>query len=166
VSFSLRAMAPEDLDRVLQLAGESSEAPRWTRRDYEQILLATPPDLLGRFSVVALCGERLAGFAVASRVRQEPAAEMEGLVVDQAYRRRRIGSALLGGCMAWAAQVGASMLRLEVRASNAAAFSLYQKHGFSIAGVRRGYYSAPVEDALLLQAPLTPQPPERIQGPL
>jgi ribosomal-protein-alanine N-acetyltransferase len=41
-----------------------------------------------------------------------------------------------------------------VRSSNAAAIALYRRHGFSQAGIRRAYYSAPVEDALLLQAPL------------
>ena len=150
-------MGVEDIDRVLELAGESAEAPRWARRDYEQMLGGPAAALLIRFSVVASCGDCLAGFAVASWVWQESSAEVEGLVVQGEFRRRGIGSALLGACMAWAAQVGASMLRLEVRASNAAAFSLYQRHGFSIAGVRRGDYSAPVEDALLLQAPLAPK---------
>ena len=42
MSFQVRAMAAEDLDRVLVLAGESVEAPRWTRADYERILLAEP----------------------------------------------------------------------------------------------------------------------------
>jgi ribosomal-protein-alanine N-acetyltransferase len=41
-----------------------------------------------------------------------------------------------------------------VRASNAAALALYHRCGFSAAGVRRAYYSAPVDDALLLQVPL------------
>ena len=60
--------------------------------------------------------------------------------------------------MAWAPTPGPPPIRLEVRASNAAALALYQRHGFSAAGVRRAYYSAPVEDALLLQAPLFPRP--------
>ena len=70
-----------------------------------------------------------------------------------------IGAALIGSCMAWAAGVGASAIRLEVRASNVAALALYRRLGFSTAGVRRAYYSAPVEDALLLQAPLVSQSP-------
>jgi hypothetical protein len=39
--IDVRAMTMEDLDRVLAIAAESIEAPRWTRHDYEQILLAS-----------------------------------------------------------------------------------------------------------------------------
>jgi ribosomal-protein-alanine N-acetyltransferase len=56
--------------------------------------------------------------------------------------------------MAWAANAGASGVRLEVRASNAAAIALYRRNGFCQVGIRRAYYSAPVEDAVLMQAPL------------
>ena len=151
-------MAAQDLERVLVLAGKSIGGPHWTRRDYEQILLAAPEappnPYLTRCCLVAVKGNSLNGFAVASWLRQEAAAEVEGLVVDQDYRRRGIGSALIEACMAWAANAGALSIRLEVRASNAAALALYQRHGFSTVGSRRAYYSAPVEDAVLLQAPL------------
>jgi [ribosomal protein S18]-alanine N-acetyltransferase len=154
VSFSVRAMTAQDIDDVLVLAANSVEAPHWTRRDYEQILCPAPPATLTRYSVVALSGSCLTGFAVASWLPQETAAEIEGLVVVEKYRRQGIGSALIGACMAWAAKPGASSMRLEVRASNAAALAFYHRHGFSVAGRRRDYYAAPTEDALLLQAPL------------
>jgi [ribosomal protein S18]-alanine N-acetyltransferase len=154
MSFSIRAMAAQDFERVLMLAGKSIEAPHWTRRDYEQILLAAPEAPLIRCCLVAANGDSLTGFAVASWLRQETAAEVEGLMVGHDYRRRGIGSALIEACMAWAANAGALSIRLEVRASNAAALALYQRHGFSTVGSRRAYYSAPVEDAVLLQAPL------------
>jgi ribosomal-protein-alanine N-acetyltransferase len=96
----------------------------------------------------------VAGFAVASWLRQEATAEVEGLFVELNCRRQGVGSALVAACMAWAAKAGASTVRLEVRASNTAAHALYRRYGFSTAGVRRAYYSAPVEDALVLQAPL------------
>jgi ribosomal-protein-alanine N-acetyltransferase len=153
MSCLIRAMRLEDLDRVLAIAGESIEAPRWTRQDYEQTLLAAPEALV-RSCWIALSGTGAVGFAVASWLRQEPAAEVEGLVVERAFRRQGIGGALIAACMAWAANLGATTIRLEVRASNAAAIALYQRQGFSPAGVRRGYYSAPREDALLLDAPL------------
>jgi [ribosomal protein S18]-alanine N-acetyltransferase len=159
VSFTLRAMAAEDIDPLLMLAGDSVDAPQWTRRDYEQILLASPSGLLRRYGPVACSGDRLTGFAVASWLRHEAAAEVEGLMVERDHRRQGIGTALIGACMAWAAGTGASAIRLEVRASNVAALALYRRLGFSTAGVRRAYYSAPVEDALLLQAPLVPQSP-------
>jgi [ribosomal protein S18]-alanine N-acetyltransferase len=159
VSFTIRPMAAEDIDPLLLLAGESVDAPQWTRRDYQQILLAEPSGLLRRNGLVALSGARLTGFAAASWLRQETAAEVEGVMVDRGHRRQGIGAALIGACMAWAAGAGASTIRLEVRASNLAALALYRRLGFSAVGVRRAYYSAPLEDALLLQAPLVSQSP-------
>jgi [ribosomal protein S18]-alanine N-acetyltransferase len=153
VNFHTRVMGEQDLDRVLTLAGESLEAPRWTRHDYEQILLAPADAAVMRSSWVAVSEVRLVGFAVASWLPGETAAEVENLVVAQGYRRQGIGTALIADCRRWAATAGASIVRLEVRASNAAALALYHRCGFSTAGVRRAYYAAPVEDALLLQVP-------------
>ena len=157
MSLLVRKLAARDLDEVLVLAADSLEAPHWNRRDYEQILLAEPSDPLLRCGLVADSGGKVAGFAVTSWLRQEAVAEVEGLFVDLDYRRQGVGSALIAACMTWAAKAGAFKVRLEVRASNTAAHALYRRHGFSPAGVRRAYYSSPVEDALVLQAPLLPQ---------
>lgn len=155
MSFGVRAMRVQDIDDLVLLAGRFVEAPHWSRRDYEKILLPVlPPVGLIRRAFITLSDTTLAGFAVASWLPPETAAEVEGLVVDEKYRRQGMGSALLGACMEWAAGAGASSLRLEVRASNTAALALYRRHGFSAVGCRRAYYSAPVEDAVLLQAPL------------
>jgi len=153
VSFLIRPLAAEDLDRVPALAA-TSEGPLWTRSDYEGILLAAPSDPLQRCGLVALSDGSLSGFAVTSWLRHETAAELEGVFVDRAHRRQGIGSALVAACIAWSANAGATTVRLEVRASNASALALYQRYGFANTGVRRGYYSVPVEDALLLEAPV------------
>jgi len=157
VSFSVRAMTVQDINDLVMLAARFVEAPHWSRRDYEKILLPdppAPPEGLTRRAFITLCDSRLAGFAVASWLAREAAAEVEGLVVDEKYRRQGMASALLRACMEWAGNAGASSMRLEVRASNTAALALYQRHGFSAVGRRYAYYSAPVEDAVLLQAPL------------
>jgi [ribosomal protein S18]-alanine N-acetyltransferase len=157
--IDVRAMTMEDLDRVLAIAAESIEAPRWTRHDYEQILLASEGSVLRCYWVVLSGAGQVVGFAVASWLRQEPAAELEGLVVERAYRRQGMGKALIQACAAWAAGVasfkeGEFTLRLEVRASNVAAVTLYQRLGFILEGRRRAYYSSPTEDALLFARPL------------
>jgi ribosomal-protein-alanine N-acetyltransferase len=154
VSFLIRAMEAGNIDRVLVLARESLHAPRWTRGDYENALLDTPATVLVRHGLVAFSGNSLVGFAVASWLREETAGELEGLFVERDFRRQGIGTALILACMDWAANAGASVLRLEVRASNDVALALYHRHGFNAAGVRPAYYSAPIEDALLLEAAL------------
>ena len=49
-----------------------------------------------------------------------------------------------------ASSAGALAATLEVRASNTAARSLYETLGFRVEGIRRDYYRAPREDALIL----------------
>jgi ribosomal-protein-alanine N-acetyltransferase len=45
---------------------------------------------------------------------------------------------------------GARLITLEVRPSNSAALALYKKLGFRLLGIRKGYYTIPPEDALVL----------------
>jgi ribosomal-protein-alanine N-acetyltransferase len=45
---------------------------------------------------------------------------------------------------------GVTRATLEVRESNRPARQLYERLGFVAAGIRHGYYTEPVEDALIL----------------
>ena len=90
MSLLVRNLAAQDLDEVLVLAAGSLEAPHWNRRDYEQILLADPSDPLLRCGLVADSGGKVAGFAVASWLRHEVVAEVEGLFVELDCRRRGV----------------------------------------------------------------------------
>jgi ribosomal-protein-alanine N-acetyltransferase len=75
---------------------------------------------------------------------------INNLAVLPAYRRSHIATALLRRVLEDGARLGASRATLEVRRSNEPARMLYEAFGFSVAGVRRGYYSNPPEDALVL----------------
>jgi len=108
---------------------------------------------LQRELLVAVEGERLAGFAVASVVLDE--AELESVVVDAEFRRRGVGRLLCEAVLGWARERGATQIRLEVRAANHAAQGLYRGLGFQVNGLRRGYYRGPVDDAVLMAVSLT-----------
>ena len=72
------------------------------------------------------------------------------LAVSPACRRQGVGRLLLEALIAYAGEEGMAFLTLEVRASNAAAIALYSAFGFTPAGLRRGYYQNPKEDALIM----------------
>jgi len=72
------------------------------------------------------------------------------LAVDPDQQRRGYGSALLAFALERLAEDGIRKIYLEVRRSNLAAQELYSKYGFRHLGIRRNYYSNPVEDALVL----------------
>ena len=75
---------------------------------------------------------------------------INNLAVAPAWRRRGLGAALLSEVLARTAREGAHRATLEVRASNLAARGLYERFGFRTVTARRGYYTNPVEDALVL----------------
>lgn len=81
-------------------------------------------------------------------------AEIMHVAVARAHRRKGYGAALMRVAMVGARERGADIMRLEVRASNAAARALYQGLGFTAVGVRPRYYSDNGEDAVLMTAAL------------
>jgi ribosomal-protein-alanine N-acetyltransferase len=91
---------------------------------------------------------RAIGFCSFWKVTDE--LHINNLAVLPDFRRMGVGSALLSFVMAEGVRLGARRATLEVRRSNEAARRLYERFGFTIAGMRPGYYSRPVEDALVL----------------
>lgn len=72
------------------------------------------------------------------------------VAVHPDYRRQGFGQVLLLFLLSLAKQRGLKRATLEVRVSNQAGLSLYEKFGFQVAGRRRGYYQDTDEDALIL----------------
>jgi len=66
------------------------------------------------------------------------------------YRRMGVGDSLMDALWDRAKALSLSFLTLEVRVSNDPAIALYRKHGYRPAGIRKGYYDTPKEDALLM----------------
>jgi ribosomal-protein-alanine N-acetyltransferase len=75
---------------------------------------------------------------------------VENLGIDESRRRQGLGRFLLEAAIAAGLRHGARKALLEVRASNAAAQALYLSMGFHEVATRAGYYSAPLEDAIVL----------------
>ena len=81
--------------------------------------------------------------------------EILNLAVLPEHRRRGIARELLEQGLAALALAGVQEAYLEVRESNQAALTLYGAKGFRTVGMRPHYYRSPVEDALVLRAPLS-----------
>lgn len=79
---------------------------------------------------------------------------IDNIAVEEAARRHGVASALLDVFCRFG-QANLAFLTLEVRASNAAAIALYQKHGFAQVGLRKNYYQNPREDAIIMTREFT-----------
>lgn len=107
-----------------------------------------------RIYVLRLPERPVAAFCACALVVDE--LHISTIAVAPDCRRRGLATRLMREVLADAAADGARAATLEVRVSNAAARNLYERLGFSVAAVRRGYYAAPEEDGLILwRGPIT-----------
>ena len=95
----------------------------------------------------SVAGERVVGYAGLCDYPDE--AFVQTLAVAPPAQGRGLGARLLTALLDEADRRGQRSVSLEVRADNAPAQRLYDRHGFTRSGVRRGYYPGGV-DALVL----------------
>jgi [ribosomal protein S18]-alanine N-acetyltransferase len=98
---------------------------------------------------VAEHGTQVLGCFLAQVVLHE--AELLALVVDESFRRQGVGGRLLRDGLEVLTHAGVEEVHLEVRGENRPAMALYQANGFESVGLRKGYYSDPTDDALLMR---------------
>jgi ribosomal-protein-alanine N-acetyltransferase len=77
-------------------------------------------------------------------------AHVVNLAVGHSYRGQGIGELLLIALIELALSMYCSMITLEVRVSNITAQKLYQKYGFTVRGIRTGYYTDNREDGVIM----------------
>jgi ribosomal-protein-alanine N-acetyltransferase len=143
--LSIRGMEARDVPAVMSIQSACPQIARWTVPDYARVAQG---DMAGWVAQ----RHELAGFIVARRVGGD--LEILNFAVRPEARRRGIGAALLRAATAWGSTFSAEKTFLEVRISNLAAIRFYERNGFGVTGRRPGYYSAPIEDALVLTASL------------
>ncbi len=98
--------------------------------------------------LVAKINGVVAGFVGIHRVLDE--GYITNIATHPARRRAGVGRALLAALCEECERDGMHFVTLETRASNTAAITLYTGMGFRRAGLRRGYYRTPPEDAVLM----------------
>jgi ribosomal-protein-alanine N-acetyltransferase len=102
---------------------------------------------LAVFRVVSVDG-KIAGYVGMHHILDE--GYVTNIAVRAEFRRRGLASALMRYLIAYAQDMDMRMVTLEVRASNAGAIALYEGFKFEEAGFRRGFYTSPTEDALIM----------------
>ena len=142
MSFRIVPMTAARLPQVAALEQVCFPADPWSENLF-RAALENP----GAAVLLAEEDGAVLGYAVLSAVLDE--GNLDNIAVAPEYRRRGVADALLGALTGFG-RGRLSVLMLEVRASNAPAIALYEKHGFRPVGRRRNYYSDPREDAVLM----------------
>lgn len=152
----LEAALDEDVEPLVALERMCFSHP-WTARNFRDAM-ADPP----RSRVLVLRGPHAPGDPergiVAYCVTELAAGELHvhNVAVHPAYRGHGLGRRLMRLVLDMGARRGARCALLEVRRSNELARRMYESLGFRVLATRRGYYSHPVEDALVMEKTLAP----------
>lgn len=123
---------------------KSSFADPWTEG-----MLASELTANGAIFRAFVFEEKVLGFCIAHIVHDE--CEIYNIVSDKNFRQQGIGKALIDDMIDCVKKQGVATIYLEVRSKNEVAISLYRKVGFECCGLRRGYYSSPKDDAVLMK---------------
>ena len=137
----IRLITKDDLVQIAEIERLSFSEP-WSEASLELLLND------GNFGVAAICDRRAVAYV--GGISAPPEGEIANVATHPDYRRRGLADAVIEALMEEARRRGIDALYLEVRRSNTAARALYEKQGFEVIGERRGFYSNPKEDALLM----------------
>ena len=140
--LSVRKMTSEDIERIAELEQLCFSLP-WSKKLLEDSV-GSPFDT---GFVLERDGE-IQAYAILSIVAGD--GEIQRIAVHPDRRRQGLASKVMEAMRDYAIDQGADGIFLEVRESNEAARNLYKAWGFKDEGIRRGYYTDPKEDAVLM----------------
>ncbi|MDQ4081548.1 MAG: ribosomal protein S18-alanine N-acetyltransferase [Actinomycetota bacterium] len=143
--IELRRLSLSDLPEIERIERRSYPTP-WSRSMFAGELAKASSLSLGAFDEDA--GGRLVGYLIISR--HVDAWHIMNVAVSPAYRRHGIATQMLEELFQVTATDENRGYTLEVRVSNASAIAVYDRLGFQVRGVRRGYYTDNREDALIM----------------
>lgn len=164
MAVRVRPAEPADIPRLVEIASHSVTAAQWNQTEYLKLFATGQPEAQTqgnpqiaepnikaqpRTALVVEQSGSVVGFIVGRQVEDEW--EIENIAVTGAARRSGLGSRLVGELLDLVRKRGGKSVFLEVRESNRAARSLYEKSAFLEVGRRKMYYQNPAEDALILK---------------
>ena len=140
--LTVRPLLPDEAELASTCERVSLGSEAWTADGIRDTM-----KLNGHYFVAYLSNE-FVGHAGFTAVLDE--GYITNVAVLPQFRRNGAASALTKALIEKAKELKLSFLTLEVRESNSAAVSLYEKHGFKTAGKRKRFYSNPTEDARIM----------------
>ena len=141
--FSQVTVSVANIDDVKDIANieNNSFSTPWSEKAIRESMDA------GTIFYVACLNDKIVGYMGLSKIVGE--GYVTNIAVLPEYRRLGIGEKILGYVID-NTKAELEFISLEVRVSNIAAISLYEKFGFERAGLRKRFYTNPQEDAIIM----------------
>ena len=133
-SPAVREARPDDIDALLAIEAVFP-TDRLERRAFRHAVASPTIDVL-----VADGDAGVLGYALVQRRRNSRTARLNSIAVTPGVAGRGLGRTLLEAAEAQARAKGCTVLRLEVRADNKPARTLYEKSGYRRFDVVEDYY--------------------------
>ena len=137
----IRDCVYEDIEAISRIEQECFSMP-WSLCALEEFFNGNYSHIL-----TAIVDGTVAGYITYTKIFDE--LQIANVAVTSQMRRMNIGTKLIY-TLQDIYKDDTQIITFEVRATNVAAKTLYEKCGFEVVGVRKNYYSKPVEDALLM----------------
>lgn len=150
----------DDIDDLVELEQECFTLDRLSQRNFHWMVSRANACLL-----VVTAEEKLAGYALLLFHRGTSLARLYSIAVSQTWRGHGLGQRLLDEAQACALTRHCAWLRLEVRADNPAAISLYEANGFDRFAIVEDYYEDHAEALRYEKRILRDAPPPARQVP-
>ncbi|MDZ7628857.1 MAG: N-acetyltransferase [Parvularculaceae bacterium] len=134
-TVAIRAARLTDVPSIEAIEARSFDADRFSRATLKRLIRARTAAVL-----VAAVEKRAVGYVAVLFRKGTRVARLYSLAVEPEARGQGVAPALIDAASRTARRRGADRLRLEVRASNTKALSLYERSGFTFLERSPGYY--------------------------
>ena len=140
--MELLYMQEQDLEQVSKIENAIFSKP-WSKNDFYKAINDS-----NNIYIVAKKDNCILGYCGFWGVVGE--GQITNVAVARPYRSQKIGEKMLSYLIQEGKKKGICAYTLEVRVSNEIAYNLYKKLGFLEAGIRKGFYEEPKEDARIM----------------
>ena len=140
--LSIKRIKEEDLEIIATFEKEIFPDP-WGMIGLKESLYQNHTVLLGAWEE-----EKLVGYVIFYFAADE--GEIVRIAVEPSMRRKGVASHLLLELENICEEKKIVKMLLDVRETNETAIEFYKSHGFTEDGIRKNFYTKPVEDAVLM----------------
>ena len=138
-------MVEQDLPSVIEIENISYPNP-WQLSSFKGEIENRP--ISNPYVIIYRPLEKIIGYIIYWHIRNE--VQISNIAISPEYRQLGVGEGVLRKILLEMRHKEAEFVFLEVRPSNLSARRLYEKLGFAILGLRKGYYRNPSEDAIIM----------------